>query len=914
MECSVVDVTPKQDGGILKEILKTGEGEETPQTGDKVFVHYVGTLESDGSRFDSSRDRGERFSFTLGKREVIEAWDLGVASMKKGEIAKLTCKSEYAYGSTGNPPKIPADATLIFEVELFEWHGEDLSQKKDGGIIRRNIVAGEGYQTPTDGAVLDVHIVGKLNGTVFDERDVKFPLGEGSEHNIPEGLETALEKFKKGEKSTIKLSPDYGYGKEGNVALGIPPGASLQYEVELHNFEKAKESWEMDQEEKNKYLPSQTLPFVGTDTDDASSEDEEESEGEGISDIATKGLDDEMKAESQNVLLAGHLNLAMAYLKLKHSIEARDHANKSLEMDKKNIKAFFRRGQAYMNLGEYELAQSDFRACLNIEGNNKAAKQQLQQCIANIKADRLKEKKLYGGMFEKFAKQDEVKQSRNCEEENNIEDLSKTEEKGDSGTSEKIYPLIPTGIHLTLGYIPVEPHTFLHESPMGGDVPVPEVMDLTHDKDGGVLKEILKSGEVGEGPLRGDRVTVHYVGTLAEDGSEVDSSRETGQQFEFTLGKGEVIKGWDLGVATMKKGEIARLTCKSDYAYGELGHPPKIPSDATLIFEIELYDWHGEDLSSKKDGGIIRRILVSGEGYLTPNDGAIVDVCVNGRVNGTVFDNREVKFPLGEGTEHNIPEGLERALERFKKGEKSTIKLSPKYAFGSAGNRFIGVPPGAYLEYEVELRNFDKARESWEMDQEEKVEQAKVCKDRGTAFFKQEKYRLAVKQYKKVLDFLQYDNGLDEEKKIESHSILLAGYLNLAMSYLKLCDNPRARDHAAKALEMDNFNVKAYFRRGLALLNMGEAEMAQMDFQACLDLDQNNKAALQQMKNCSARIKADKVKEKQLYGGMFDKFARQDKATRTVEHRPRCEDSTPCEDRHDYYKGEKRRKLTDGKT
>lgn len=57
-------------------------------------------------------------------------------------------------------------------------------------------------------------------------------------------------------------------------------------------------------------------------------------------------------------------------------------------------------------------------------------------------------------------------------------------------------------------------------------------------------------------------------------------------------------------------------------------------------------------------------------------------------------------------------------------------------------------------------------------------------------------------------------SGLDEEKKAESHSILLAGYLNLAMSYLKMCDNPRARDHAAKALEMDNCSVKAYFRRG----------------------------------------------------------------------------------------------------
>lgn len=56
----------------------------------------------------------------------------------------------------------------------------------------------------------------------------------------------------------------------------------------------------------------------------------------------------------------------------------------------------------------------------------------------------------------------------------------------------------------------------------------------------------------------------------------------------------------------------------------------------------------------------------------------LITVRVIGRVNGTIFDDREVKFPLGEGTEHNIPEGLERALERFKKGEKSTIRLSPK--------------------------------------------------------------------------------------------------------------------------------------------------------------------------------------------------------------------------------------------
>ena len=199
-------VCPSLPAEIKKKIITEAPSTETvfPQKGDEVIVHYVGTLHSDGSKFDSSRDRDDYFKFTLGQGQVIKGWDVGVATMKKGEKALFTIPAAFAYGAQGSPPKIPANATLDFEIELFGFSKGETDLFSDGSAIKRIIKASKSYQKPKDGD--DVVFSLSIADSVSENHTFTIGSNQSIEGVPSEVLNKTLKDMKSGETAKVVLS------------------------------------------------------------------------------------------------------------------------------------------------------------------------------------------------------------------------------------------------------------------------------------------------------------------------------------------------------------------------------------------------------------------------------------------------------------------------------------------------------------------------------------------------------------------------------------------------------------------------------------------------------------------------------------------------------------------------------------
>jgi len=241
------DETITTTSGLQYVIIKKGDGKK-PKKGDEVVVHYTGKL-TDGSVFDSSVERGKPFSFKLGAGQVIKGWDEGIALLQVGDKATFTIPPELGYGKRGSPPVIPANATLIFDVELMDVVEMDVVEKvvpkpfdiagketvtTKSGLQYIMVKEGSGVQ-PESGKQVFVHYTGYLNdGSIFDSsvergQPLPFTLGTGQ---VIKGWDEGVALLKVGGKARLIIPYGLAYGEKGYPGL-IPPNATLTFDVEL---------------------------------------------------------------------------------------------------------------------------------------------------------------------------------------------------------------------------------------------------------------------------------------------------------------------------------------------------------------------------------------------------------------------------------------------------------------------------------------------------------------------------------------------------------------------------------------------------------------------------------------------------------------------------------------------------------
>jgi len=391
------------------------------------------------------------------------------------------------------------------------------------------------------------------------------------------------------------------------------------------------------------------------------------------------------------------------------------------------------------------------------------------------------------------------------------------------------------------------------------ELEVGEEMDITAD--GGVKKKLLVKGEGWTKPPKGSEVHVHYVGTLL-DGTKFDSSRDRGEPFVFKLGEHQVIKGWDIGVATMHKGEKSILTCKPEYAYGSQAQG-KIPANSTLQFEVELLNWVEEmDVSSKKDGSVMKKITKQGEGYDTPSEGSTVTVDYCLKDGETVIEEKkDAQFILGDEV---VPVLVDELIGSMKKHEevRAFLKGCPEK----------GIAADHQVICTATLKEFVKPKASYELKADELIPAAEACRQEGNKFYTEKRVTVAEKRYKRALGFLEAEYSMNAEQKAAAKKAQIPCHLNIAACEMYLKNYRAAIEACDKALKIEANNEKARLRKAKALRMMGESEDAKVLLECLLDDSPDNAEAKKELAAVKKAMHDDDVKRSAKFQNMFSRL------------------------------------------
>ncbi len=226
------------------------------------------------------------------------------------------------------------------------------------------------------------------------------------------------------------------------------------------------------------------------------------------------------------------------------------------------------------------------------------------------------------------------------------------------------------------------------------------------------LKYIIWKKGKGLKAETGDNVFVHYAGRLLS-GAPFDNSYDRGKPFDFPLGGGRVIKGWDEGIAYLTVGDSATLIIPANLGYGSVDRP-SIPANSTLIFDVQLmdvkktvkpvpYETKGKDTLTTASG--LKYIRLNETNGALAVAGKNVSVHYTGYLlNGNVFDSsisrgQPISFPLGQG---RVIKGWDEGIALLKVGEKARLIIPSALAYGERGAGGL-IPPGADLIFDVEL-------------------------------------------------------------------------------------------------------------------------------------------------------------------------------------------------------------------
>ncbi|KAL8126976.1 hypothetical protein AgCh_014045 [Apium graveolens] len=312
-------------------------------------------------------------------------------------------------------------------------------------------------------------------------------------------------------------------------------------------------------------------------------------------------------------------------------------------------------------------------------------------------------------------------------------------------------------------------------------------------KDGGVIKRVVVKGEQTGKPCDLDEVLVKYVVTLA-DGTLLAKTPEEG--VEFYVNDGHLCPALAKAIKTMNRGEMVNLEVKPKYAYqgGNLNHDHNshvIPQNSVLSIDLELLSFKPV-IGVTNDFKVMKKILKEGHGSLTADEGAVVTVRYKAMLkDGSIFEKKGydgedmLKFVTGE---EQVISGLDHAVMTMKIGEHAVITVDPLYGFGNVEVKrdLATVPSSSTLSYEVEILDFVKEKEPWEMIGSERVQAAERKKDEGNVLFKNGKYQRALKKYDKAATYVGEDGSYEDDNQKLVRSLRVSCWLNNAACCLRL--------------------------------------------------------------------------------------------------------------------------------